>query len=158
MNRVIIQTGQGIKAHDRHFQSMRSAWSLRPAPFVRARMGHARWRRARQQQHVRQGCTEGAPAGEWIQHTLLTKRTHPWRIRTQRSCYSRLLREANSRCADSSRCRSQGCGLYATRWSWPKNMQQPCPRRTRGSTSILAVRGNIPPETAGVGRRPKQRP
>jgi hypothetical protein len=32
MNRVIIQTGQGFKAHYRHFRSMRSAWGLRPAP------------------------------------------------------------------------------------------------------------------------------
>ena len=43
MYRVISQTGQGFKAHDRHFHSMRSAWGLRPAPssFVHVR-GDAR--------------------------------------------------------------------------------------------------------------------
>jgi len=64
MYRVIIQTGQGFKAHDRRFQSMRSAWGLRPAPFVRARMGRARQGHA---QGVHGRCTRG----RWIQHTLL---------------------------------------------------------------------------------------
>lgn len=107
MYRVINQTGQGFKAHERHFESMRSAWGLRPAPsFVHG------W---------------GMPAlvvlfvrgrrGRWIQHTLLTKRTHPWRIRTHLNATPGFCGKQTG-FADSSGCRSQDCGSYATRWSW----------------------------------------
>ena len=99
MYRVISQTGQGFKAHDRHFfQSMRSAWGLRPAPSFVHGWDVLGWGDAR----------------EGYNTLYLTKRTHPWRIRTQRRCYSRLLREANSRCPYASRCRSPGCGAHAT--------------------------------------------
>jgi hypothetical protein len=60
--------------------------------------------------HLR-SCTDGAyphgacsvgHAGDGYNTLYLTKRTHPWRIRTRGSCYSRLLREANSLYAGSS--------------------------------------------------------
>jgi len=103
MYRVIIQTGQGFKAHDRNFQSMRSAWGLRPAPSFVHGWG-MRVATCPSATTCPWGVHRRSTRGRWIQHTLLTKRTHPWRIRTQRWCYSRLLREANRVWADPSRC------------------------------------------------------
>jgi hypothetical protein len=116
-------------------QGTRSALSvtaqrLGPAActFVRARMGCARW-------ETREMDTT---------HSYLTKRTHPWRIRTHGSCYSRLLREANSLYVRSST-------LDARVWGgrhWPETCI--CVRRSSRANSIVSVAGLYGPGGAGA--------
>jgi hypothetical protein len=126
-------------------QGTRSALSvtaqrLGPAActFVRARMGHAR-----------EGCARWETREMDTTHSYLTKRTHPWRIRTHGSCYSRLLREANSLYVRSST-------LDARVWGgrhWPETCI--CVRRSSRANSLVSVAGFCGP--GGAGAMPTRR-
>jgi hypothetical protein len=86
-------------------------------------------------------------------NTYLTKRTHPWRIRTHARCYSRLLREANRVVWDPARCRKSGVGYTPRAVHGLKPAFEPAvPRTGRGPQGAFFR----PP--AAPGRRIRRAP
>jgi hypothetical protein len=79
-------------------------------------------------------CSVG-DAGDGYNTLYLTKRTHPWRIRTRGSCYSRLLREANSVYAGSS---TLGERVWGGR-HWPETCI--CVQRSGEANSLVSEPG-----------------